>query len=74
MGDSMFFYDGEVLHLGNFKNILYVENNLIIVKFQKYKLIIKGESLKIIQLEEDEMYIQGIVNKLEINYEKWMYI
>ena len=27
-------------------------------------------TLKIIQLEEDEMYIQGIVNKLEINYEK----
>ena len=70
MGDSMFFYDGEVLHLGNFKNIIYVENNLIIIKFYKFKLNIIGKTLKIIQLSEDEMYIQGVVDKLEINYEK----
>jgi len=70
MGDSMFFYDGEILHLGNFVNVLFVDEKIIKIKYSKYILIVLGNLLKIIQLSEDEMYIQGIIDKMEICYEK----
>lgn len=70
MGDAMFFYDDNLLHIGNFEKILYVENELIIIKLKKFSLEIHGENLLIIQLADDEMYIQGIIGEITLNYEK----
>lgn len=62
----MFFYDDNLLHIGNFNKIIYVENELIVIELKKYKLEIHGENLLIIQLCDDEMYIQGIVKEIDI--------
>lgn len=70
MGDTMFFYDGAVLHIGNFEKILYVEEELIIVELSKYTLEIHGKNLLIIQLADDEMYIQGTVIEVDMRHEK----
>ena len=58
MGDSMFFYDENILHVGNFKKVLYVENELIIILLIKKRLEIYGNNLLIIELNDDELYIQ----------------
>ena len=49
MGDSMFFYDENILHVGNFKKVLYVENELIIILLIKKRLEIYGNNLLIIE-------------------------
>ncbi len=67
MGDSMFFYDQELLHIGNFERIKYVENELIVVTFKNYSLQIYGENLTVIYLSDDEMYIQGNIKELDLN-------
>lgn len=64
----MFFYDGTMLHLGNFVKVRYVEHDLIIVDFAQYELEIYGESLRIVQLADDEMFIQGEVKELDLKH------
>jgi len=66
MGDSMFFYDQNILHIGNFIDVSYVEEDLIIVKFKNYQLEIYGNNLKIINLSDDEMYIQGVIIEMDL--------
>lgn len=66
MGDTMFFYDGTMLHIGNFNSIKYVEVDLIIIIFENFQLEIYGDGLQIIQLGEDDMYIQGTIRELDI--------
>lgn len=66
MGDSMFFYDQNILHIGNFIDVCYVEEDLIIIKFKNYQLEIYGSNLKIINLSDDEMYIQGIIIEMDL--------
>ncbi len=70
MGDTMFFYDNNLLHIGNFQKIIFVENELIIIELKKVTLEIHGENLLIIQLADDEMYIQGIVKEIDLKNEK----
>lgn len=69
MGDSMFFYDENILHVGNFKKVLYVENELIIILLIKKKLEIYGNNLLIIELNDDELYIQGEIKEVDIKDE-----
>lgn len=66
----MFFYDDNLIHIGNFNKIVYVENELIIIELKKVTLEIYGENLLIIQLTDDEMYIQGIVKEIDLKHEK----
>ena len=69
MGDSMFFYDENILHVGNFKKVLYVENELIIILLIKKRLEIYGNNLLIIELNDDELYIQGEIKEDDIKDE-----
>jgi hypothetical protein len=69
MGDSMFFYDENILHVGNFKKVLYVENELIIILLIKKRLEIYGNNLLIIELNDDELYIQGEIKEVDIKDE-----
>ena len=69
MGDSMFFYDENILHVGNFKKVLYVENELIIILLIKKRLEIYGHNLLIIELNDDELYIQGEIKEVDIKDE-----
>ena len=69
MGDSMFFYDENILHVGNFKKVLYVENELIIFLLIKKRLEIYGNNLLIIELNDDELYIQGEIKEVDIKDE-----
>ena len=62
----MFFYDGNCLHIGNYKSVSYVENNKIIIILDKKKINIIGEVLKIISLNDSEMYIQGFIKIIEL--------
>ena len=64
----MFFYEEKLLHLGNIVHVKYVESDLIIVQFEKYTLQIYGNNLVVIQLAEDQMYIQGNIEELELKY------
>ena len=69
MGDSMFFYDENILHVGNFEKVLYVENELIIILLIKKRLEIYGNNLLIIELNDDELYIQGEIKEVDIKDE-----
>lgn len=69
MGDSMFFYDENILHVGNFKKVLYVENELIIILLIKKRLEIYGNNLLIVELNDDELYIQGEIKEVDIKDE-----
>ena len=69
MGDSMFFYDENILHVGNFKKVLQVENELIIILLIKKRLEIYGNNLLIIELNDDELYIQGEIKEVDIKDE-----
>ena len=69
MGDSMFFYYENILHVGNFKKVLYVENELIIILLIKKRLEIYGNNLLIIELNDDELYIQGEIKEVDIKDE-----
>ncbi len=65
----MFFYDENILHVGNFKKVLYVENELIIILLIKKRLEIYGNNLLIIELNDDELYIQGEIKEVDIKDE-----
>lgn len=68
IGDKMFFYDDNLLHIGNYLFITYAENELIIVKLKKYDLEIYGSDLLITQMNETELYIKGIIKDISIKY------
>lgn len=65
----MFFFDNNLLHIGYYKKIKYVENQLIIIELEKIILEIYGENLLIIQLTDCELYIQGTVKEIDLKNE-----
>lgn len=64
----MFFYDQELLHIGNFIKIKYIEQDLIVIEFKSYTLEIYGENLLVINLSDDEMYIQGLIKEMDLKH------
>ena len=65
-GDEMFFYDDNLLHIGNYQSITYVEKELIILKLKKCILQIHGKDLLITQMNDSELFIQGIIGEIDI--------
>ena len=65
----MFYFEDEVLHLKRFKKILYLENNKISFLYDKYSLSISGKNLKLISYYEEEAFIKGIIDRIDIIYE-----
>ena len=54
--------------LGNFQKIRYVEDELVIVEFRDFLLDIHGNALLIIQLTDDELYLQGNITEMDIHH------
>ena len=65
----MCFDENNLLHIGFYKKIKYVENQLIIIELEKIILDIYGENLLIIQLTDNELYIQGIIKEIDLKNE-----
>lgn len=65
----MFFYNDNLLHIGNYSSIIYVESELIVIKFVKYSIEIHGNNLLITQMNDSELFIQGIIVEIGLKYE-----
>ena len=68
MGDSMFFYDGIIFKIGNYKRINYISSKFIEICFSGYLIKLKGEMMKIVSLDDSEFYIQGRIVNIEMIY------
>lgn len=55
------------IYIFNYLSIISFDNNLIMVKFDKFNLKIKGCNMLIKKMEEKELVIYG--NILGVNYE-----
>ena len=64
----MFEYNGHCLKVVGFIKIEYLDENKIIFKYKKNKLLIFGKGLKALNLEDKCMDIKGIINSLNIDY------
>ena len=62
----MFFYDGNTLHIGSYLKVLCVNQDNIRIKLSKIIINIIGECLRIISLNDSEMYIQGKIYDIEL--------
>lgn len=61
-------YDNYI-HIFNYKELISLTNNLIILKLEKFNLSIKGENLFIIRMLPNELLIKGIIKNVGIDYE-----
>ena len=68
---AMLFYYYDYLLIQNYKKILLIESDLILVKMKDYKFSINGECLKVTYFSKDEIKIEGNIKKIEINYEEF---
>ena len=66
----MFFYNENVIQVGNFDTINYMDDNKIVIKFTSFLLIINGTNLSISGLNEREIYIVGKIIRIDFNYVK----
>lgn len=66
----MFFYNENVIQIGNFDTINYMDDNKIVIKFTSFLLIINGTNLSISGLNEREIYIVGKIIRIDFNYVK----
>jgi len=61
-------YDNH-LHVFNYMKLNKLSDTEIILKFDKFKLIISGINLKIKQMTKQELLINGCILKVEFDYE-----
>ena len=69
MGDSMFFYDGVIFKIGNYRKIKCISSTFIDISFSNYSIKLKGELMKIVSLDDSEFYIQGKICDVEMIYD-----
>ena len=58
------------LHVYNYKKLLKLNSKNIQLKFEKFILDIKGDNLKIIEMNKIEILIKGIIDTVRIINEK----
>lgn len=61
-------YDNYI-HIFNYKELISLTSNLIILKLEKFNLSIKGDDLFIIRMLPNELLIKGIIKNVGIDYE-----
>ena len=66
--NSVFFYDGKMLTVGDFNKILTLNDNEIGFDFKRYVLVVEGEKLVMPYLEDKEVGVKGIVKHINIKY------
>ena len=59
-------FNGEIFYFENFKDILLISNNEIILKLTSGELSILGDNLKITELSKNFLSLTGKVNKVEV--------
>lgn len=57
------------LHVFNYEKLNKLSETEIILSFNKMKVVINGDSLKIKQMTKQELLINGKILKVEFNYE-----
>ena len=57
------------IYVFNYKELISLTSQIIILKLDKFKLEIKGEELFITKLMPNEILIRGIIKNVGINYE-----
>lgn len=58
-------YDGKV-NVVNYDDVILLEDNRISIKYKKGMIIIKGESLSVNKLLENEMLVIGKIKSIEL--------
>jgi len=58
-------YENNLLNINNFKEIILISENKIILKEEK-EINIIGENMTILKLLDNEILINGLINKIEI--------
>ena len=61
-------YD-EYIHVFNYIELISLSSNKIILKLEKFKLIINGQELFITKMIPNEILIKGSINSVEFLYE-----
>ena len=61
-------YD-EYIHVFNYEELISLSSKKIELKFSSFKLIIDGDNLFINKMDNKEMLIKGIINKVGFVYE-----
>ena len=61
-------YDNSI-YLINYKEILNISDTTIMVRFNNFKLLIKGKDFRIIRKSNIDLEIKGIVSNMEMIHE-----
>ena len=61
-------YDNSI-YLINYKEILNISDTTIMVRFNNFKLLIKGKDFRIIRKSNTDLEIKGIVSNMEMIHE-----
>ena len=59
----------EYIHVFNYIELISLSSNKIILKLEKFKLIINGKELFITKMIPNEILIKGCINSVEFLYE-----
>ncbi len=59
----------EYIHVFNYVELISLASNKIILKLEKFKLIINGQELFITKMIPNEILIKGSINSVEFLYE-----
>ena len=54
------------LHVYNYIKLLKLNENIVELKFEKFILEIKGENIKIIEMDNHEILVSGIIDNVRI--------
>ena len=65
----IFFVDG-IWKIQFYTKIIVLENNIIKVKIKNTIYAFSGKDITIIYLQKDEINIKGMINHINITYEK----
>ena len=61
-------YD-KYIYIFNYLDLILLSADKIVLKMEKFKLVIKGNELFIAKLYPKELLIKGIINNIGIEYE-----
>ena len=59
----------EYIHVFNYVELISLASNKIILKLEKFKLIINGQELFITKMIPNEILTKGTINSVELLYE-----
>lgn len=60
----MIFFDDKILKISNYEEIFQIDNNLVILQYNKAKLKIIGERITLIYLDENQIHFNGMFTKV----------